>query len=81
MEELQLTFPALLDQKSEVARQYGLRGLPTTYLIDPEGRLIGAAVGGREWSSTEAKALIAGLLRQAAARANDPVQGGVNDNR
>jgi peroxiredoxin len=46
MEELQLTFPALLDPPSEVARQYGLRGLPTTYLIDPDGRLIGAAVGG-----------------------------------
>jgi peroxiredoxin len=79
MEELELTFPALLDQKSEVARQYGLRGLPTTYLIDPEGRLIGAAVGGRDWSSTEAKALMAGLLRQTAVRANDSVQGGVHD--
>jgi peroxiredoxin len=79
MEELQLTFPALLDQTSAVARQYGLRGLPTTYLIDPDGRLIGAAVGGRDWSSTEAKALIAGLLRHAAVRANDPVQGGVHD--
>jgi hypothetical protein len=57
----------------------GLRGLPTTYLIDPEGRLIGAAMGGRDWSSTEAKALIAGLLRQTAVRANDPVQGSVHD--
>jgi peroxiredoxin len=73
MEELHLTFPALLDQQSEVARQYGLRGLPTTYLIDPEGRLIGAAVGGRDWDRPEAKALIAGLLRQASTAATDPV--------
>jgi peroxiredoxin len=65
--ELRLTFPALLDRQSEVARRYGLRGLPTTYLIDPQGRLIGAAVGGREWDRPEAKALIAGLLRQAPA--------------
>jgi len=72
MQELQLTFPALLDEKSEVARQYGLRGLPTTYLIDPEGRLIGAAVGGRDWDRPEAKALIAGLLRQASGAAGDP---------
>ncbi|HXH02088.1 MAG TPA: TlpA disulfide reductase family protein [Candidatus Competibacteraceae bacterium] len=72
MDELHLTFPALLDQKSEVARQYGLRGLPTTYLIDQDGRLIGAAVGGRDWSSSEAKTLIAGLLRQAATAATDP---------
>ncbi len=73
MEELHLTFPALLDQQSVVARQYGLRGLPTTYLIDPEGRLIGAAVGGRDWDRPEAKALIAGLLRQASTAATDPV--------
>jgi peroxiredoxin len=72
MLELQLTFPALLDEKSAVARQYGLRGLPTTYLIDPEGRLIGAAVGGRDWDRPEAKALIAGLLRQASGAAGDP---------
>jgi peroxiredoxin len=73
MEELHLTFPALLDPQSEVARQYGLRGLPTTYLIDPEGRLIGAAVGGRDWDRPEAKALIASLLRQAATAASAPV--------
>lgn len=72
MDELHLTFPALLDQKSEVARQYGLRGLPTTYLIDPEGWIIGAAVGGRDWDRPEAKALIAGLLRQASGAAGDP---------
>jgi len=65
MAELKLTFPALLDSKTEVARQFGLRGLPTTYLIDREGRLIGAAVGGRDWYSTEAKALIAGLLQNS----------------
>ena len=46
LEELKLTFPAVLDSKTEVARQYGLRGLPTTYLIDRDGRLVGAAVGG-----------------------------------
>ena len=71
---LKLTFPALLDTTSEVARQYGLRGLPTTYLIDPDGRVICAAIGGRNWSSTEAKALIAGLLRHAAATSSDPEQ-------
>jgi len=74
VEEMQLTFPILLDPTAEVSRSYGVRGLPTTYLIDPDGRLIGAAVGGRDWFRTEAKALIAGLLRQAAAMKNDPAQ-------
>jgi peroxiredoxin len=74
VEELQLTFPVLLDPTSEAARSYGVRGLPTTYLIDPEGQLIAAAVGGRDWQRTEAKALVAGLLRQARAPKSDSAQ-------
>ena len=75
-ESLKLTFPILLDPASEVARQYGVRGLPTTYLIDPDGLLIGAAVGARDWHRTEAKALIASLVRQIPTEADAPGQGG-----
>jgi peroxiredoxin len=64
VDNLRLTFPVLLDPASEVARQYGVRGLPTTYLIGADGRLLGAVVGARDWYRTEAKALIAGLVRQ-----------------
>ena len=64
VDNLKLTFPVLLDSTSEVGRQYSVRGLPTTYLIDPDGLLIGAVIGARDWYRTEAKALIAGLLRQ-----------------
>jgi peroxiredoxin len=71
---LKLTFPILLDPASEVSRQYGVRGLPTTYLIDPDGLLIGAVIGARDWYRTESKALIAGLLRQIQPAAEHPVQ-------
>jgi peroxiredoxin len=71
---LKLTLPILLDPASEVARQYGVRGLPTTYLIDPDGLLIGAVIGARDWYRTESKALIAGLLRQIQPAADHPVQ-------
>ena len=74
VENLNLTFPVLLDNAAEVSRHYGVRGLPTSYLIDPEGRIIGAAIGGRDWSRTEAKALMAGILRQASALIDDPSQ-------
>jgi peroxiredoxin len=74
VENLKLTFPVLLDSAAEISRHYGVRGLPTSYLIDPDGRIIGAAIGGRDWSRTEAKALIAGLLRQAPELIDDPAQ-------
>jgi cytochrome c biogenesis protein CcmG, thiol:disulfide interchange protein DsbE len=63
-DNLKLTFPILLDNTSEVSRQYSVRGLPTTYLIDPDGLLIGVVIGARDWYKAEAKALIAGLLRR-----------------
>jgi peroxiredoxin len=72
VENLQLTFPVLLDSTLEVSRQYGVRGLPTSYLIDPDGRLIGAVIGARDWYRTEAKALLAGLLRQTPPTADHP---------
>ena len=31
------TFPAVLDTNGEVARRYGVRGMPSTYLLDASG--------------------------------------------
>lgn len=42
-------FPLLLDQDAKVIEQYPVTGLPTTYVIDPRGRITHRAVGGREW--------------------------------
>lgn len=44
-----VTFPLLLDQDSEVVGPWGVRGLPTTYVVDPKGRVVYRAIGGREW--------------------------------
>jgi peroxiredoxin len=74
VENLKLSFPVLLDTTSEVGRQYGVRGLPTSYVIDPDGLLIGAVIGARDWHRTEAKILIAGLLRQLAISPDHPAQ-------
>ena len=42
-------FPLLLDEQAKVVEQYPVTGLPTTYIIDPQGRITHRAVGGREW--------------------------------
>ena len=59
---LNLSYPILLDPHSEVAERYEVGGLPASYLIDGEGRLIGRLVGSREWDSAKAVSLIEQLL-------------------
>lgn len=39
LSETGTTFPAVLDTDGEVARRYGLRGMPSTYLLDADGRV------------------------------------------
>jgi hypothetical protein len=48
----------LLDRQSALYRAFGTRGLPTTYLIDKSGMIVGYLEGHADWSSKEAKALI-----------------------
>jgi peroxiredoxin len=47
MVKLGVSYPALLDERSSIAKQFGVVGLPTTYFIDAQGvvrvKLIGEA--------------------------------------
>jgi cytochrome c biogenesis protein CcmG/thiol:disulfide interchange protein DsbE len=43
--KLGVDYPVLLDLEGEVARGYGVLGLPTTYFVDRDGRLIGKIIG------------------------------------
>jgi peroxiredoxin len=53
-----LFFPSLLDTNGTVFRAYSVTGMPTTYLIDRDGSILARGVGGRDWTRTEAHALI-----------------------
>lgn len=52
-----------VDDTSKAMFEMRARGLPATYLIDREGRLIGRLVGPAEWDTDEAKALIQAAIR------------------
>ncbi len=67
MKEHNLTFPVLLDSKGEVKYRFGVRFLPTTYLLDSEGRAVGGAIGARNWGSEDAFELIESLLSNTDA--------------
>lgn len=62
-----LNFPILLDTDGVIGLKYGVRGLPTTYLVDRNGYIIGAALGPRDWASQEAFGLIHHLLNTSPA--------------
>ncbi len=42
-------FPLLMDPNAALMRTWPLKGLPTTFVVDPQGRLVYRAVGEREW--------------------------------
>ncbi len=42
-------FPVLMDRSGEVIEQWPVKGLPTTYVIAPDGTIAYRAIGSREW--------------------------------
>jgi peroxiredoxin len=49
-----LTFPILLDQRSEAARTYLVRGIPSTFFIDREGVIQAVHKGPLDQATIEA---------------------------
>jgi len=58
-----------LDAKGALFQAFGVTGLPTTFLIDRQGDIVGAYPGAAEWDGPEARALIEHYLRQPASEA------------
>ena len=59
------TFPVLFDPESRVSADYGVNGLPTSFLVDRQGRLVYRAIGGREFDHPDIERLLQTLLEQA----------------
>jgi len=58
----QLTFPICHDPKRALADRYGVRALPSSFLIDRKGNLVALAIGPRAWDTKPAYAVIETLL-------------------
>ena len=54
---------SLMDTDGEITDKYKPRGLPTTFLIDPTGRIRYQAIGGREWDKKEYLKFIKDLIK------------------
>ncbi len=57
--------PRNQDHRSSLARDMGVLGLPTTVIIDPQGREIGRMTGDADWNSDSARAIFKALLAQS----------------
>lgn len=53
-----------MDPGSVMASVLGIRGVPTVFIIDQSGRMVGVLEGGADWNSPQAYAFLGKLLAQ-----------------
>jgi peroxiredoxin len=58
-----LTFPVALDTSMKVANAYGVRALPSSFIVGKDGRLTALALGPREWDSSASHRLVEAMVR------------------
>jgi peroxiredoxin len=46
------TFPVLMDRNGRVNSAYGIRAIPTSFIIDREGKILGRVVGSIRWDNS-----------------------------
>ncbi len=51
--EQEIDFQILLDESGDIINRWPVSGLPTTFILDKQGRVVYRAVGGREWDTDE----------------------------
>jgi thiol-disulfide isomerase/thioredoxin len=57
------TFPTLLDSDGRVSNDYGIQAVPSTYILDRDGKIIAFALGARNWDTPALFTAFERLLR------------------
>ena len=58
------TIPTLLDPRMETARAFGMRAVPTTYIIDQAGLIVAQGIGMVDFESPDFGRYLEGLVAQ-----------------
>ena len=61
--EHKLTMPIGVDPKMDLANTYGVRALPSSFVVARDGNLAALAIGPRAWDNDAAHSLVEGMLR------------------
>ena len=56
------TFPILFDQSGDLSKQYNVKGLPTTFIINKQGQIVYRAIGGRDFNHPEVRKILLQLM-------------------
>jgi thiol-disulfide isomerase/thioredoxin len=65
--EFNLTFTALLDSDGEVGAHFMITAIPTSFILDKKGIIIGKVMGPREWDGKKAFALFEHMTNRSVA--------------
>jgi peroxiredoxin len=65
--ENQLTFTGLLDLDGEVAKEFLVASIPTTFIVDRRGGILGIAMGPRPWDTKESIKLFKHLIEMESS--------------
>ncbi len=66
-----LDFPALLDENMVVTKQWKVRALPTSYIVDRSGRARYIATGARNFDAAEVFSAIRALIAENSTAEQD----------
>jgi len=58
------TFHTLHDQRQDVAKNYGIEAIPTTFIIDKNGTIVEISRGSEDWSSKKRLAQLRELMAE-----------------
>jgi peroxiredoxin len=60
--ENKLSFTVLYDRNGSAGSSYGVRSIPTTYIIDRDGTILAGRIGGQEWDDPKVVAFFDKLV-------------------
>ncbi len=67
MQQMNLTFPALLDPEEKIRSLYRITGVPESFIIDRNGILVQKVIGPRDWATPKVFSYFENLLQKPSA--------------
>ena len=58
------SFPILLDTGSKASKAWNVKGLPSSFIVDKQGRIAYRAIGGREFDHPEIEKILRTLMQE-----------------